>query len=82
MSIKVNKIEPETCEVFDPNGKSLGHLNQYEFFDLCIQIMKAKAEGYYVLDNDRKVLINNRGRIGSGDIFMLFTNQLRELVGF
>ena len=80
--IQIDKIAPETCEVFSPEGFSLGYVNQYEFNDLCIQIMKAKAEGYYIIENGKKIDISNRGRISSHETFTLFTNQLRELVGF
>jgi hypothetical protein len=29
--IKVNRITPQTVEVFNPKGESLGHVHEYEF---------------------------------------------------
>ena len=77
--IKVNKITPETCEVFTPEGISLGYVNQYEFNDLCIQIKNAKAEGYYVFENGEKVFISSDGKVNMYDTFNLLNEQMETI---
>ena len=47
--IIVNKIVPQTVEVFDNNDRSLGILNEYEFNDLRTQIAEQKVTGYYIM---------------------------------
>ena len=61
--IKVNKIEPQTVEHFDPEGNSLGFLNEYENTDLRVQIAEQKVLGYYLMFNGKKFDINIEGRI-------------------
>ena len=61
--IQVNKHEPQVVEHFDPNGNSLGFLNEYESLDLRCQIAENKAEGYYLIFNDEKYPIQSNGRI-------------------
>lgn len=74
--IKVNRIEPETVEVFTPEGTSLGKLNEEEFIDLRCQIKKNKAKGYYIYWNDKKVDILPDGFLnGRTD---LFTSLMRK----
>ena len=47
--IEIKKISPQTVEAFDPDDKSLGFLNLYEFQDLRIQVKQKKLEGYYLM---------------------------------
>jgi len=65
MSIKVNKIVPQTIEHFDPNGNSLGFLNEHENLDLRIQISENNIEGYSLKFNDKIVYINAKGQINN-----------------
>lgn len=61
--IKVNKIIPQTVEAFDPDGNSLGFLNDLEFNDLRIQIMKENVNGYYMMFENERIGIDNDGNI-------------------
>jgi len=63
--IKINRIEPFTCEAFDPNNNSLGFLNIYEFLDLRLQISKEKVKGYYMKFNNEIIEITINGSISS-----------------
>lgn len=80
--IKINKIVPFTCEAFDPEGNSLGFINEYEFNDLRLQIARAKAEGYYMMHEGKKVYLNNRGLVvdwPENGFYHLYGKQLSEL---
>lgn len=46
--IQVKKIQPQTIECFDPEGNSLGLLNEYEFNDLRVQIKGEQIFGYHL----------------------------------
>ena len=59
--IEVKKITPFVCEAFDPEGKSLGFLNLFEFNDLRIQIRANKAEGYYMQFEGQQITIDANG---------------------
>lgn len=61
--IKVNKYEPQVVEHFDSDDNSLGFLNDLESLDLRCQIAEEKAEGYYLIFNDKKVSIRSNGRV-------------------
>lgn len=61
--IKIKKITTLTVECFDSNNNSLGFINEYEFHDLRVQIKYAKAEGYYCVFNNEKLLIDINGRL-------------------
>lgn len=81
--IKVRWIIPQAVEHFDPNGLSLGWLNQYEHNDLRIQIRENKAEGYYMMFEDNQFDINKDGKIVGPiprGLYGLFSDQLTELI--
>jgi hypothetical protein len=59
--IKIKVIEPETIEVFGPDGSSYGKLNELEFLDLRCQIKKNKQSGFYIYYNGEKVKIRRDG---------------------
>lgn len=65
--IKVKKYEVQTVEHFDPNGNSLGFLNEYENADLRGQIAEEKASGYYLMFNGEKIEIQPNGKIKCDD---------------
>lgn len=80
--IKINKIIPQTVELFNPQDESMGFINEYEFNDIRIQIKEQQAEGYYCMFNGKKFNIDKNGR--SKDwfkgFFDLHDNQLLELL--
>ena len=59
--ITVKVIEPETIEVFSPDGTSCGRLNETEFLDLRCQIKKFRKSGFYVYHNANKIMIRKDG---------------------
>jgi hypothetical protein len=65
--IEVKQITPQTIEHFDPEGDSLGFLNQIESADLCSQIAEHfvgqanVSSGYYLMFNDKKINIKSNG---------------------
>lgn len=82
--IKINKIKPFSCRAYDPNGKYLGKLNEYEFNDLRIQIRTERAEGYYMRFNGEKIVINSQGKCRNWPhgFYDLQEEQLSKLMGF
>jgi predicted ATPase len=81
--IQVNKITPQTVELFNPQGESMGFINEYEFNDIRIQIQKEKAEGYYLIFNNEACIIDKNGRVDywPDGFFDLFDKQLDQLLG-
>ncbi len=79
--IHINKIIPQTVELFSSKGRSLGFINEYEFNDIRIQIKRNKIEGYYIMFSDEKVVINSDGGIDNwvDGLFDLNTKQLNIL---
>lgn len=74
--IKVNKITPQTVELFNPQDESMGFINEYEFNDVRIQIKEQKAEGYYCMFNGERFNINKDGR--SQDWFEGFFDLIEQ----
>ena len=74
--IKVKKYEVQTVEHFDPNGNSLGFLNEYENADLRGQIAEEKASGYYLMFNGLKIPIESNGRITNWESGLYDTNEI------
>ena len=73
--IEVIKIEPQTVEVFDPSGKSLGFLNEYEINNLRAQIAENEVAGYYLVFNDKKIEIQSNGFISEWPYGMFDMNE-------
>ena len=80
--IQVNKIVPQTVELFNHQDESMGFINQYEFYDIRIQIKKEQSEGYYCIFNKEKLFIDKNGKIKiwPKGFFDLFDEQLTELL--
>ena len=79
--IKINHITPPTFNVFEPSGKLLGNVNEYELLNLCLQIKKDSATGYYLFYNNYKIQIDKNGVIeyyptGLLDTMALFNLEL------
>lgn len=60
--IKINRIEPQKVMLYNPKGKLMGLINEYEFNDIRIQIKKTQSEGYYCIFNGQRFDINKDGR--------------------
>lgn len=60
--VQVNKYEHQVVEHFDSEDNSLGFLNNLEHLDLRCQIAEQKAEGYYLMLNDKKIIIKSNGK--------------------
>lgn len=81
--IKKPRIKEQSCDLYDPNGKHLFKISNYlELNDVKIQIRRQALDGYYLIFNDQKIKINNKGQLESYPIgfFNLMRNQLAELV--
>ena len=74
--IKINRIEPQVVELFNPEDISMGFINEYEFNDICIQIKQQKLDGYYCIYNNEIFRINNDGR--SNDWFEGFFDTIEK----
>lgn len=61
--IQVKKYAEQSYEHFDSNGKSIGFLNEFENLDLRCQIAEQSAKGYYLVFNDKKIEINENGKL-------------------
>lgn len=60
--ITINKIEYTKVEVFNPQNKSLGNVNELECLDLRIQIKTQHVAGYYILYEGDKYYIDENGQ--------------------
>lgn len=60
MDIKINKIEPETVEIFR-NGEFFGIVNEYEFNDLRLQIAESSSIEFSLKFEDEFYTINQYG---------------------
>lgn len=80
--IHVNKIELQIAEAFTPKGRSLGMINYFQFNDLCIQIKDNELEGYYLMFDERKHIIDKDGGLTrwTEGLFDLQTTQLNYLL--
>lgn len=80
-AIKLNKIEPQTVEVWNANGL-FAVVNQYEFNDIRIQIKNAKETGWFAVFEEIVINIDTDGRcdIWPDGFFDLSIKQLRQLV--
>lgn len=83
----VKKIEPPTCKMYDPNHNFLGVVNEYEFFDIRVQIKEQQLEGYYAIftldsDHDYHLSIDKDGRSNdwTKGTFDMIDNYLMKLI--
>lgn len=79
--IQVRIIHPQQVHLYNPEGKCIGLVNEFEFNDVRIQIAEQKLEGYYVVHNDTLYRITQYGTIanwGTG-LFDMIENQLSTL---
>lgn len=91
-NVKFKPIFPEKVKVYKTGQggiKLFAEVNEYEFNDLRIQIMRAYKDGeahitpYFVRHNDQDFSINKHGRImGDWKFFNTIENQLRQLLKF
>ena len=61
--IEIKKITPPTVELFNPEGNSLGILNEYEFLDIRAQICEHKLKGYSFKCEEGTFKIDWNGRL-------------------
>ena len=60
-TIQPKRIKHTYVEHFDPQGNSLGFLNELENIDLRTQIMEADVDGYYMMFNDKRIELPSNG---------------------
>lgn len=87
--VQINQIVEPTCQLFlkdelTNEDKLVGEITSHlQLNDCIIQIFRDKLEGYSVLYDNEKYPIESSGRIKSGNkIYPLFTQQMKELMGF
>jgi hypothetical protein len=80
--IQVKKIVPVLVEAFDPDGYSLGFLNEFEFNDLRIQIMEKKASGYYMMFKNERIDLYLDGTVSNWaeGFYDIGENQLGKIL--
>lgn len=84
----IKRIKPETANVVfvdkDGTKHDLGEVNEYEFNQLRIEIMREGLEGYRVIPSgdSREYIINSNGRVVDwpDNLFSVIENQLRTLL--
>lgn len=79
--IKPVRIEPPMVDLYNPEGKWLGTVNEYEFHEFRVQIYKNKAEGYYFQYEGVDTSIDKNGRFKSPKNypFKMITNFMMEM---
>jgi hypothetical protein len=78
--IDIKRIVPQTVELFAPNEQSLGFINEYEFYDIRVQIRENQLEGYYLLFNNEKIVIDKNGKYnGKKGLFDMIVNYSVKL---
>ena len=79
--IVYNKITPQTVVVWSPDGL-FARVNEYEFYDIRLQILKERAEGWYVVFEDQKYFFNKDAKLEYWPVGMFdtITNYLMELI--
>jgi hypothetical protein len=87
--IQLNRIEPQTVDLYNPNNEWLGLINEYELNDLLIQLNEHYKQGnpikgYYVVFNDIRIDLLESGHIlhEPEGFFDLRSKQFERLLGF
>lgn len=82
MSVQINKIIESPCDLYGPDDKLIGTIdNELSFNDIRIQIKRKQLLGYYVIWQEHKILINHDGRVSfwPNGFFNTAETQLHEL---
>lgn len=56
--VTVNNIRTPQVELFNPDGESMGFVNEYQLNDVRIQIINARAPGFHVVFNNERIDIS------------------------
>lgn len=82
-SIEIKRIFPERVDLYNSSDELLGTLyNEYELYNVLIQIAKKELAGHYIVWKGKKILIANDGKISDWPEGLYDTkeNQLNELM--
>ena len=60
--IKIQKYPVQLLEHFDNDDNSLGYLNNLEHLRLRVELKNSKQAGYYLIFNNEKIFINEKGK--------------------
>ena len=74
--ITVKPYPPQTVEHFDPDGNSLGFLNEAENLDLSCQIAEHQSKGYYLVFDGAKIPISSNGKIETWNAGLYDINEI------
>jgi len=82
MAVVLKMIKMPTVDLYSPDSEFLGTINEYEFYDVRVQIKKQKLDGYYVVFQEEKVKIDKNGKFyppKQRGMFDFITRKLIEL---
>lgn len=65
--IVINKFPEEFVEIFNPEDKSMGLINESQMIDIQCQIAEKRLNGYYIMIGDLKCLIDEEGELSNWD---------------
>lgn len=81
--IVIREIEDLPARLYSPQNKLIGVIkNQLQLYDIRIQIASQKLEGYYIMFQGIKIIINRLGRCENTPpgFFDIWDNQLSLLI--
>jgi len=62
--ISLETPKEKAFPLYNPEGKFLGMVdNEMQFQSIRVQICEAKLKGYYFMDGNEKIVIDENGRI-------------------
>ncbi len=79
--ITYKKIEPQTVELWNQDG-FFARVNEYEFYDIRVQVQKQQAEGWYVVFEGLEFPFNKDAKLEywPKGMFDMITDYLMELI--
>lgn len=80
--MKINRIKPPTVDLYNPEGKKIGTVNEYEFNDVLIQLKNNYVKGYYAIFNGEKINILEGGKVDKqpDGFFDIIEKQLNIII--
>lgn len=82
MVVIKNIVEP-TCKLYLHDNLVGDIVSSLQLNDCILQINAQKLDGYKVLYDDVMYTIQNNGRIkGGSSVYPLYSEQMKELMGF
>ena len=83
MTVTINEIKENTCELYDPDSNWVGTIRSaLSFNDVRLQISRRNLIGYYVMFGNEQIAIDKDGKADKWPrgFFDIWENQLFELL--